>query len=155
RSSRSSTSSSRSARFSSSRTCRRGSSRTPLPRSSSSSSRRRSLAIMSSRRSASTCCTMPAPFSAGGALERLRGDGLVARVDIAAEPGLELAQAQVLHLVLQVPRFHRERPETLRALVRVPVQVLRVDQQTEREALAVRLDDVLVAGHGAASDLRL
>jgi hypothetical protein len=49
------------------------------------------------------------PLPAESAAAGLGGDGLVARAHIAAEPGLEFAQAQILHLTLQVAGLDRER----------------------------------------------
>src|SRR5207253_8630640 len=101
---------------------------------------------------------MPGPSAAvagTGPSGCLRAGCLVTRADIAADPRLELTEPQVLQLALQVARLDGERPDAPDGLERIPVQVSRVHQQTDRQALPVGLQDVLVAGNRAARDLGL
>src|SRR5712691_5226182 len=111
-------------------------------RASASSIRRRSTITFSSRRSASSSWTSESA-------------GFFGSFDIAAESGLELAQAQVLHLAAKISRLDGEALDALQILVREAVQLARVDEQADREPLPVLLEHVLVAGDSAAGDLHL
>src|SRR5260370_20414137 len=96
----------------------------------------------SSRRSVSSCWTSDS-------------DGLAGSFDITTQAWLELAQPQMLHLAPQVARFHAQALDAFCGLERKPVQLSRIDQQADRQLLAVLLDHVLVAGHRPARDLHL
>src|SRR4030081_1531525 len=109
---------------------------------SASSSRNRATVTFSSRRSASSSWTSDS-------------DGFVGSFDIPTQSRLKLPQSQVLHLAAQVSRLHLETLDALGRLEGKSVELARVDEQTHRELLAVRLDNVLVARDGPAGDLHL
>jgi hypothetical protein len=73
-------------------------------------------------------------------------------VDIATKPGLELAEAKMLHLALQEARLGSQRPGAKRVVEGIAVEVLGVDQEAESQALTLGFQDVLVAGHRPARD---
>src|SRR5690348_7348748 len=103
----------------------------------------RSSATFSSRRSARSCWTRESAGCPAGAF------------DIAAETGLELAQAQVLHLSPQVARLALQARDAPQVLERKAIQLAGVDQQADLQHLAFLLQDFLVAGHGSPGDLNL
>src|SRR4029077_15349913 len=82
-------------------------------------------------------------------------DGLVCSFDIATQARLKFTQPEGLHLATQVARLDRQTPDALVGFVREAVELSRIDQQADRELLAVLLEHVLVAGDGASRDLHL
>src|SRR4029077_4652946 len=103
---------------------------------------RRSTATLSSRRSARSCWTSDS-------------DGLVGSFDITAEPGLELAKPEVLHLPAQEASLHLQTPDAFCPFVGKPVELSGIDEEAQGELLSFLLDHVLVARHGATRDLHL
>src|SRR5437764_2636551 len=109
---------------------------------SATSSRARSRATLSCLRSASSSCTRESA-------------GLAGSFDIATEPRLKLAQAQVLHLPAKKACLYLEASDPRRSLIWKAIELPRVNEQAEREFLTLPLDHFLVARHRAASDLDL
>src|SRR2546427_898840 len=90
--------------------------------------------------------------------EQVLDEGLrrpVCSFDIATEARLKLAEAQMLHLAAQETRFDLQAADALRRLVWEAVELAGVDEETDGKPFAVLLDDMLVAGNGAARDVHL
>src|SRR2546428_10677125 len=87
----------------------------------------RSTATLSSRRSVRSCWTS-------------ESDGLVGSFDIAAQTGLKLAEAQMLHLATQEAGLDLEAANARGGLVREAAQLAGVDEQGDRELRALLFD---------------
>src|SRR5712692_1663044 len=97
----------------------RGSGPVAPSRDSASSIRARSSRTFSSRLSARSSWTSDSA-------------GFFGSLDIAAKSGLELTQAEVLHLAAEVARLDREALDSFDALVREAIELARVDEQAQR-----------------------
>src|SRR5229473_3138855 len=81
--------------------------------------------------------------------------GFFCSLDIATKSWLELAQAKVLHLAVQITSLDREALDSLCGFVRKAIELSRVDEQAQRKLFAVFFDDVLVAGDRPPCDFHL
>src|SRR5438105_1208129 len=143
RSARAAASSSRSLSFSARSLPSCGSGRLAPCCSSRSSSFNRSFSTFSRRVSASSSWTR---LSAGAL-------GMFGLVDIAAETGLELTQAEMLHLATQKPSFRGQAFDPALAFEGEAIELARVDEKAQLQLVGVVFNDVFEAGHGPLSNL--